>query len=314
MKRNPLAPARPGHHVRLDPTGECPLGSDDGVQTRSGGDRANRLMIKSDRSLLQFSGLAGEASRTASEYHTACGEAPATVERTAAHRLAAESAAWVRWTRAMMECARDVAEEMRRRDMQAAALRDDLDDARRDAVLDQLTELADRCAFARVFEQECHAARNLGGQLCVAFCGIDGFRLVNDLHGHHAGDRMNQAVARALQRIGGENCHLARHGGKEFVLLFRSLALPHVGARLDEARAEFARRRLINRDTDIPIGTVTISGGVADVLAYADPRAALKAANDALRAAEDQGGNHILVAGRRADPAQVRCPVVNRPG
>ena len=79
-------------------------------------------------------------------------------------------------------------------------------------------------------------------------------------------------------------------------MLFRGLTPPEARKRLDECREELAGRKLINRRTDAPIGRITFSGGVANVFGYADPRAALKAADEALYKAKQTGRNQILIA------------------
>ena len=58
--------------------------------------------------------------------------------------------------------------------------------------------------------------------------------------------------------------------------------------KLEAAREDLAARRLINRDTDTPVGQVTFSAGVADAMAYAAPHDALSAADGALLRAKDQ--------------------------
>ena len=130
----------------------------------------------------------------------------------------------------------------------------------------------------------------------MAFCDIDRFKLVNDTHGHDTGDRVIQSVAEVLARISNENCHVARHGGEEFVLLFRGLTVAQSAAILDQAREGLAQRNFINRATDQPIGQVTFSGGIADVFDFPDTREALRAADKALYRAKNEGRNRICSA------------------
>ena len=112
--------------------------------------------------------------------------------------------------------------------------------------------------------------------LCVAFCDVDHFKRINDTHGHDAGDRVLRAVAHSLARISNDRCHVARHGGEEFVVLFRGQSLNEAWDVLEEARSQQAERRLVNRANDMPFGKITFSCGLADVFAYPDPRAALR--------------------------------------
>lgn len=137
--------------------------------------------------------------------------------------------------------------------------------------------------------------------MCVAICDIDHFKRVNDTHGHEAGDRVIRAVAQTLAKISNDTCHVARHGGEEFVILFRGKALDEAWQTLDQAREAMSERRLVNRATDVPFGRITFSGGIADVFAHATPREALKAADDALYAAKASGRNCIA---REAPPAR----------
>lgn len=95
-----------------------------------------------------------------------------------------------------------------------------LDTARYNAEHDQLTGLYNRHYFARIADEtlEHHTAD------CAA-CGIavldlDGFKEINDSHGHPAGDRILVALAERLVRIVGDNGTVIRLGGDEFAVVF----------------------------------------------------------------------------------------------
>jgi diguanylate cyclase len=203
----------------------------------------------------------------------------------------------------MLDRTRQIEQQMTRSEIETRALQDSLEEARRKADIDHLTGLPNRRAFETLLQAEHATAIDGDEPLCVAFCDIDHFKRVNDTHGHEAGDRVLRAVAQSLARISDDRCHVARHGGEEFVVLFRGKPLDEAWKTLDEARMIMAERRLINRANDVPFGRITFSGGVADVLAYATPRAALKAADEALYAAKAQGRNCVLRAGEDVQAA-----------
>ena len=196
----------------------------------------------------------------------------------------------------MLERTRYAEDEMRKSEDETKALRRSLARAKRDAEIDYLTGLPNRRAFEVLLERHHEEARSACEPLSVAFCDIDEFKKVNDLHGHEAGDRVIKLIADTLARISNDHCHVARHGGEEFVMLFRGLPPSEAAKRLDEAREGLSERRLINRKTDQPFGQITFSGGVADVFGYAEVRAALKAADEALYRAKEGGRNRIELA------------------
>jgi diguanylate cyclase len=198
--------------------------------------------------------------------------------------------------KAMSERTRKLEQDMRRSEEESAAMRRSLDRAKRDAEIDHLTGLPNRRAFEGLIERHYREAQAAIEPLSVAFCDIDHFKLVNDTHGHDAGDRVLRIIADALAQISNDNCHVARHGGEEFVMLFRGLPPAEAKARLDRTREEVAARVLVNRKTEEPFGQITFSGGVANVFAYSDPRAALSAADEALYKAKQAGRNQILIA------------------
>ena len=199
-------------------------------------------------------------------------------------------------TKAMLERTRQVEEDMKRSEQEATSLRKSLEKAQREAEVDHLTGLPNRRAFEGLLEIHFREAQKQIEPLCVAFCDIDHFKRVNDTHGHDTGDRVIQAIGQVLSRVSNEKCHVARHGGEEFVMLFRGLTKREAQERLDEAREAMAARNFVNRATDEPIGKITFSGGIADVFAFPDTRTALRAADEALYRAKEAGRNRIELA------------------
>jgi len=196
----------------------------------------------------------------------------------------------------ILDHSRRLESDIRASEQETRNLRERLARAQRDADIDHLTGLPNRRAFEASYQRHYREAQAQIDSLCIAICDIDHFKLVNDRHGHETGDRVIRAVAETLDRLSNQNCHVARHGGEEFVLLFRGLSKAQACAKLDAVRENFAARRFVNRKTDDPIGQVTFSAGVADVFAYTNPRDALRAADAALYVAKESGRNAVMAA------------------
>ncbi|PKP98080.1 MAG: GGDEF domain-containing protein [Alphaproteobacteria bacterium HGW-Alphaproteobacteria-13] len=200
--------------------------------------------------------------------------------------------------RAMLDRTRQLETDMRQSEKEAAKLRTSLEKAKREADVDHLTGLPNRRAFETVLDREFREARAGLEPLVVAFCDIDHFKRINDTHGHAAGDRVIRLIAEILSEISDDKCHVARHGGEEFVMLFRGLDIAATFEKLDGLREKLATRHFVNRQTDEPLGQITFSTGIADVFDFTDPRAALRAADEALYAAKEGGRNQIRIASR----------------
>jgi len=205
---------------------------------------------------------------------------------------------WLEASQRMIANSLHFEERLQRSENEAQKLRTELEKVRRLADIDYLTGLPNRRGFESLLEEEIRKANENIEPLCVAICDIDNFKRVNDTYGHDTGDRVIGAVARTLAKLTDDKCHAARHGGEEFVMLFRGISLDEAQARLDMARDVLSKRRFVKEASDEVIGMVTFSGGIADVFGYESPRLALRAADETLYRAKEEGRNRICVAGR----------------
>lgn len=87
------------------------------------------------------------------------------------------------------------------------------------ALTDPLTGLMNRRAFVQELDRQRATAQRAGHWLLVAAIDLDGFKQVNDQHGHDAGDALLRGVALALRKSLRAGDVLGRMGGDEFVAL-----------------------------------------------------------------------------------------------
>jgi diguanylate cyclase (GGDEF)-like protein/PAS domain S-box-containing protein len=110
---------------------------------------------------------------------------------------------------------------------------------RHEADHDPLTGLANRRALERTLEAALARAASRGRSVGVLMLDLDGFKAVNDRHGHAAGDEVLREVARRLRRSVRERDVVARLGGDEFVVVLTDLgAVPDSVDRVEAALAE----------------------------------------------------------------------------
>lgn len=84
---------------------------------------------------------------------------------------------------------------------------------------DHLTGLPNRANLTARLLDALERHRSVAGGLAVLFCDLDGFKPINDLHGHGAGDAVLVEVGSRLRSAVGEEGVVARMGGDEFVVL-----------------------------------------------------------------------------------------------
>ncbi|MRX51263.1 diguanylate cyclase [Paracoccus sp. S-4012] len=180
-----------------------------------------------------------------------------------------------------------------------------LDDARQTAetesLTDPLTRLANRRGLDLALQRAAGALRlerrgEGGAGFAVLHLDLDGFKAVNDHHGHAAGDALLAHVARILTEETRAGDTVARPGGDEFVLLLRGLAAPQPLERL-------ARRIIARIEEPVAIGgtrlSVSASIGIAVATSAAPPDLGMLAAeaDAALYAAKRSGRGRCCLGG-----------------
>ena len=149
------------------------------------------------------------------------------------------------------------------------------------AVRDPLTGLANRTLLEERLRAVLSRDVRSGQSTAVLFLDLDGFKAVNDRHGHTVGDLVLRSVAARLSAAVRPSDTVARLGGDEFVLLVE-------GASQDSAAELLARLR---REVEQPIGTLNLRVGVSigvalSVRGEAEPVALLAAADRDMYAAK----------------------------
>jgi diguanylate cyclase (GGDEF)-like protein len=167
------------------------------------------------------------------------------------------------------------------------------------AFTDYLTGLKTRGYFEQQLDLELARAERRGTPVALLMIDIDHFKILNDTHGHHAGDLVLRDVAALLTRDLREVDLAARYGGEEFLLL-----LPETdqqGARLVAQRLRYAVEQasfFIGPEGGTPkeIGHVTVSVGVAmfpDEVRF--KRGLVEASDAALYEAKARGRNRVVM-------------------
>ncbi len=129
------------------------------------------------------------------------------------------------------------------------------------ANLDSLTQIANRRSFFSNLASAFERAREDNARLAIGVVDLDGFKPVNDLYGHSAGDKVLVEVADRLSAFETSDCCIFRLGGDEFALLIDMDNMD------EKALVEFGQRVCASISLPIMIGNsvvhVTGSMGIA---------------------------------------------------
>ena len=126
---------------------------------------------------------------------------------------------------------------------------------------DPLTDLPNRVLLGDRLTQALQLAVREHTRLAVMYMDLDGFKRVNDEHGHEAGDVVLQTLARRIQRCIRASDTLARIGGDEFVVLLQDVHDEQAALQLAEKFNAEVRRPIPLPDGGE--GYVSLSIGIA---------------------------------------------------
>jgi len=165
----------------------------------------------------------------------------------------------------------------------------------RRASLDALTGLANRAGLEAALERICTSAREHDSAAALFYMDMDDFKIINDTHGHAAGDHVLKTIAQRMRAMLRVDDVAARIGGDEFIVLATGI----------DATAALRLGNHLLRDATQPItladGTrvsVGLSIGIS-IISGANRKAqsVLDSADAALYRAKARGGRRCAVAG-----------------
>ena len=181
---------------------------------------------------------------------------------------------------------------------------------KRESTRDPLTGCLRRAPAMELLAAELRRARRTHAPVSVIMFDVDGFKQVNDQHGHQCGDRLLAEVGRLVTRQLRSSDVKCRYGGDEFLLILPETAAAgglHVAEALRTAVADLAipwRGQTVRVSASVGLATNDETDDVEQIVERADAAlyAAKNAGRDCVRAADGESPSH-------AEP-----PAVERPG
>lgn len=164
------------------------------------------------------------------------------------------------------------------------------------STLDGLTGIPNRRRFDESLKQEWQRARRYCSSLSLIMVDIDFFKPYNDHYGHHGGDLCLKRVANILKAsVCRETDLVARYGGEEFAVILSETGIHGATEVADHMRSNIESAAIPHEKSKIS-EWVTISLGVASAIPEItqDPTALIKAADQALYQAKQNGRNTVV--------------------
>jgi diguanylate cyclase len=188
-------------------------------------------------------------------------------------------------------------EQLHNSQAQINALSENLAKTVKMMMTDPLTGVGNRRCFDALVNSGCEGRANDTGVTALLLIDLDGFKLVNDTHGHTVGDALLKFIAGAIQSVR-EEASVARYGGDEFGVFLKVADAPEAHRIAEEVRERLAKERFQYRRDDQVIEAVTVSIGLS-ILRHDDTADSWFERADKLLYRAKQDGRNCVRAERR---------------
>jgi len=176
-----------------------------------------------------------------------------------------------------------------------ATLRQDLDTARKESLIDPLTRVYNRKCFDETLDSALAACKESGEPLALALIDIDHFKVFNDSWGHQTGDQVLRLVAATIKACIRGRDTLARYGGEEFAVILPQTDLDGAVHVAETLRNAIESKQLLRRSTNERLGRITASFGVAVCTRTDTAISLVERADQGLYRAKSAGRNCVVV-------------------
>ena len=165
---------------------------------------------------------------------------------------------------------------------------------KRQAITDELTQLANRRRFTETLAVEVRRAERFSDPLALVLADLDDFKQINDRYGHQTGDEVLRRFSDVLRENVRDFDLPVRYGGEEFAVLLPETGLDGAEQLARRLQSALLHLRLPETGSDKP--PVTASFGVASFPAARSAEELLSAADGALYRAKAAGKNRVASA------------------
>jgi diguanylate cyclase (GGDEF)-like protein len=161
---------------------------------------------------------------------------------------------------------------------------------------DKLTGLLNRSAMDVIVQRAVRQAEEQRSSLSFVYMDLDGFKNINDTHGHAAGDELLKEVASRLWKNARSGDYLFRMGGDEFVLI---LSVSRANAELEAEAVATSVLEAVRQPYEIDGKIMRVSCSIGLAMwpqDDRDPLSLLRDADEALYASKSKGKNQLTFA------------------
>ena len=178
------------------------------------------------------------------------------------------------------------------------------EEAQRLSITDGLTGVWNRRYFLMQFPQALAAAQRFQRPFSVLMLDLDGFKAINDTHGHQRGDAILVEFTKRVTRVIREVDTFARYGGEEFICLLSETDI-HGARTTAEKILDAIRSEPFGGAGEQPL-TITVSIGVASYPLHGETYKSLVEASDkALYRAKQEGRDRVCTANEPEPPLKL---------
>lgn len=159
--------------------------------------------------------------------------------------------------------------------------------------VDAMTRLLPHSAFNQTLQESLSAAEREKGPLCLALLDLDGFRAINDIHGHGVGDGIIKGLGRLLRYRLRPADRAGRFSGQQFGIVLPGLAASEAAAMVDSLRVIFAS---LSHGGVQGAFQATFSAGVVEAMPGENGEALIARVRQQVARAKDGGRNRVTHA------------------
>lgn len=184
------------------------------------------------------------------------------------------------------------------------------DALRREASHDGLTALWNHKAILEILARELLRAERDGEPVGVIMADVDNFKIINDTHGHAAGDVVLRIISSAMAAVIRPYDSVGRYGGEEFLIVASGCGLAETWELAERVRNHIAACSIVvGGEAKV---NVTLSLGIATAQSAPDSEKLLHAADAALYQAKTAGRNRVEPRLGRAASASSEADAPNK--